>query len=98
MKLTRAKVVEDLRQARDVVDRLLVAAKRGALDPCDCRHSSIEHGLVHEGPAAGSRPCLVAGCDCIHFDDSGQQVTELARKTRVAEEDAADWERRKAAA
>ena len=94
-RITRDLVVRDLRDVRDTVDRLLVAAKRGALDPCDCGHMDIEHGLIRdpESPACATRPCLVAGCECIHFDDAGQQINELRRKQRLAEADVERYRR-----
>lgn len=99
-RITRDALVRDLTLARELIERLLVATKRGALDPCDCGHASIEHAVIrdHTSPACLFQPCLVAGCDCIDFDDYNQQITELRRKHRMArEEGERDIERRRVA-
>jgi hypothetical protein len=95
-KITRDLLLDDLRRARLLIERLEHATKRGALDPCDCGHSSIEHGQIRDPDSESclERPCLVAGCDCIHFDDAGQQIAELRRKKRLAEAEAVKYSQR----
>jgi hypothetical protein len=90
--LTREQLLRELRGAREVIDRILTAAKRGAFDKCDCGHQELEHGLIREGPAAGYQPCLVPGCPCIYFDDTHRHGEELLRKYRLAEADVAERE------